>query len=48
MNWSKDRGKEPQRNQKQYPWFWKDGIFTGDRINDYNLTNAQKRAARVA
>jgi hypothetical protein len=47
INWSKDRGKEPGRNQDQYPWFWKDGKFTGDRINDYHLTNAQKRAARA-
>jgi len=48
INWSKDRGKEPGRNQDQYPWFWKDGKFAGDRINDYHLTNAQKRAARAA
>jgi hypothetical protein len=46
INWSKDRGKEPERNQDQYPWFWKDDKFTGDRVNDYHLTNAQKRAAR--
>jgi hypothetical protein len=46
INWSKDRGNEPARNQERYPWFWKDGKFTGDRINDYHLTNAQKRTAR--
>lgn len=38
--WTKDRGKE------QFPWFWNNGAFTGDRINDVHLTNAQKRAAR--
>jgi hypothetical protein len=48
INWSKDRGKEPGRNQDQYPWFWQAGKFTGDRVNDYHLTNAQKRAARAA
>jgi len=34
------------RSQQQYPWFWKNGKFTGERINDYHLTNAQKHAAR--
>ena len=29
-----------------FPWFWKNGAFTGDRINDMHLTNAQKRAAQ--
>jgi hypothetical protein len=48
INWSKDRGKEPERDQEQYPWFWKDGKFTGDRVNDYHLTNAQKRVAQAA
>jgi len=39
INWSKDRGKEPVRPGKQFPWFWKDGEFTGDRVNDVHLTN---------
>jgi len=48
IKWKKDRGKEPQdlRPQEQFPWFWKDGQFTGERINDVHLTNAEKRAAR--
>jgi hypothetical protein len=46
IKWSKDRGKEPERDPEQFPWFWKNGAFTGDRINDVHLTNAQKRAAR--
>jgi REP element-mobilizing transposase RayT len=46
ITWTKDRGKEPQRPWEQYPWFWNDGRFTGDRVNDVHLTNAQKRAAR--
>jgi len=45
-NWKKDRGKEPQRNQTQFPWFWKNGKFTGERVNDVHLTVAEKRAAR--
>jgi hypothetical protein len=46
INWGKDKGKEPVRPQEQYPWFWKNGTFTGDRINDVPLTNVQKRTAR--
>jgi hypothetical protein len=46
IKWTKDRGKEPERAQEQFPWFWENGTFKGDRINDYHLTNAQKRAAR--
>jgi len=46
--WTKDRGKEPEslRPKNQFPWFWKDGQFTGERVNDVHLTNADKRAAR--
>ena len=46
IKWTKDRGKEPERDPEEFPWFWKNGAFTGDRINDVHLTNAQKRAAR--
>jgi hypothetical protein len=46
IKWTKDRGKEPERDPEQFPWFWKNGAFTGDRINDVHLTKAQKRAAR--
>jgi hypothetical protein len=48
MHWKKDRGKEPTRDQAQFPWFWKNGKFTGERVNDVHLTNAEKRAAREA
>ena len=44
--WKKDRGTEPVRESAQYPWFWKEGKFTGERINDVHLTLAEKRAAR--
>jgi hypothetical protein len=46
IKWSKDRGKEPKRPQEQFPWFWKDGNFTGDRVNDVHLTNEEKHKAR--
>ncbi|MCU7849287.1 MAG: N-6 DNA methylase [Candidatus Thiodiazotropha sp. (ex Lucinoma kastoroae)] len=46
IKWSKDRGKEPMREQEQFPWFWNDGKFTGERINDVHLTSAEKRKAR--
>ena len=49
IHWRKDRGKEPQslREQEQFPWFWKDGKFTAERVNHVNLTIAEKRAARA-
>ncbi|RZB36554.1 MAG: hypothetical protein SRB2_02050 [Desulfobacteraceae bacterium Eth-SRB2] len=46
IKWNKDRGKEPFRQQEQYPWFWKDGEFTGDRVNDIHLKNEEKKKAR--
>ena len=46
VHWKKDRGKEPVREQIQYPWFWKNDEFTGERINDVHLSIAEKRAAR--
>ncbi len=48
IQWTKDCGKEPEslRPKAQFPWFWKDGQFTGERVNDAQFTNADKRAAR--
>ena len=46
IKWTKDRGKEPHRPQDEYPWFWTGDVFTGDRVNDVHITNAQKQAAR--
>ena len=43
---TKDRGKEPERPKDEYPWFWTGDVFTGDRVNDVHITNAQKQAAR--
>jgi len=46
IKWDKDRGKEPQRPQEEFPWFWENGIFTGNRVNAVHLTNQKKRKAR--
>jgi len=46
IKWNKDRGKEPLRPKEQYPWFWKDGEFTGDRVNDIHLSINDKQKAR--
>ncbi len=46
IKWDKDRGKEPAREKKEFPWFWAGGKFTGDRLNDVHLTNDQKQRAR--
>jgi len=56
IKWDKDRGKEPHRDQADYPWFWYDveppldcaggPAFTGNRWNNVHLTLARKTAAR--
>lgn len=48
IHWKKDRGREPERQREQYPWFWEEGEFTGERVNDVHLSHAEKRAARTA
>ncbi len=43
IHWkNKDRGTEPSRDQAPFPWFWRNGEFTGDRMNDVHLTVAEK------
>ena len=46
IKWNKDRGKEPMRDKKQFPWFWSNDNFTGDRVNDKHWTKEQKLTAR--
>ncbi|MCG8047517.1 MAG: BREX-1 system adenine-specific DNA-methyltransferase PglX [Candidatus Thiodiazotropha endolucinida] len=46
IHWKKDRGKEPTRDQEQFPWFWGNGKFTGERVNDIHLRITEKRTAR--
>ena len=43
----KDRGKEPSRDQGQFPWFWMNGKLIGERVNDVHLRIADKRSARA-
>jgi hypothetical protein len=53
IKWDKDRGTEPQRDKKEYPWFWcaeEPGTdptggktFTGSRWNSVHLTLARKK-----
>jgi hypothetical protein len=56
VKWDKDRGKEPQRDKGDYPWFWCDDEPgtdpvpgkepAGNRWNEVHLTLATKRASR--
>ena len=46
IKWAKDRGKEPARERYQYPWFWNDSEFVGDRVNDIHLSLKEKQQAR--
>jgi hypothetical protein len=46
IKWDKDRGKEPQRDKAEFPWFWQGSTATGDRVNDVHLTREQKEKAR--
>jgi hypothetical protein len=59
IKWDKDRGKEPVRDKKEFPWFWGwdeetidfKGVGTtsdGNRWNDLHYTNAIKLAARAS
>jgi hypothetical protein len=42
IKYTKDRGKEPARDPKQFPWFAK----STDRVNDVHLSLNEKRRAR--
>ena len=42
ISWRKDRGREPTRCRQEYPWFWVDGVFTGDRVNDAHISTIEK------
>jgi hypothetical protein len=46
IKWEKDRGKEPLRPKEEYPWFWQDDEFAGNRVNDKHLTVQEKQSAR--
>ncbi len=56
VKWEKDRGKEPERAKREYPWFWswdeatQDFLggreFDGNRWNDLHYSNEVKQEAR--
>ena len=51
--WLQDEDWDPEdepelRPQRDYPWFWPDDEFTGDRRNDIHLSLAAKTAHRFA
>ena len=46
VHWKTDRGREPVREEAQYPWFWENDKFIGKRVNDVHLTISEKRTAR--
>ena len=59
IKWEKDRGKEPVRDKKEFPWFWGwdgekqdfEGLgkeADGNRWNDLHYSNDCKNKARVA
>jgi hypothetical protein len=58
IKWDKDRGKEPKRDKKEFPWFWgwdeekQDFAGIGDepngnRWNDCHYTNEFKKKTRA-
>lgn len=57
IKWDMDCGKEPHRDQADFPWFWHDAEppqdceggreFTGHRWNNVHLTLAYKRSRGV-
>jgi hypothetical protein len=42
INYTKDRGKEPDHDPNEFPWFAR----SSDRINDHHLSLVEKRRAR--
>lgn len=57
IKWDKDRGKEPDRDKADYPWFWGwdeasadfagGATFDGNRWNDLHYSRSVKQAARA-
>ena len=46
IHWRKDRGMEPAKEADRFPWFWNNGEFTGDRVNDLHLSPERNRCAQ--
>ena len=47
IHWRKDRGKEPIKEEKLFPWFWIDSKLTGERVDDRHFSLALKQAGRT-
>ena len=45
--WDPDDDKE-LRPREEFPWFWHNGEFTGDRVNDVHLTIPERRFSRLS
>ena len=45
--WNPDADEE-LRPREEFPWFWRNGEFTGDRVNDVHLTIFERRFSRVS
>ena len=45
IHWRKDRGKEPSQPEDQFPWFWREGEFTAERVNDVHLALGTKQSS---
>ena len=43
--WDPDADEE-LRPREEFPWFWRNGEFTGERVNDLHLTTSYKQRAR--
>ena len=49
--WLEDDARDPAddeelRPEKEFPWFWRNGEFTGERVNDVHLASMEKPSAR--
>ena len=47
IHWRKDRGREARKEADRFPWFWSNGEFTGDRVNDVHLSSERTRSAQA-
>ena len=45
IHWRKHRGRETRKEADRFTWFWSNGKFTGDRVNDVHLSSKRKRSA---
>ena len=41
-----DPDDEELRPREEFPWFWRNGEFTGERVNDVHFSSMEKRITR--